>query len=102
MKNPPSLRRRQALLASALLPAVPWAAAQGSPPRHYSVLSELARELLVITFQPAVGSNLDANLRQRMPIPGGLIDRTALTMAKAHIDAREPVSRVSTSFRGLR
>ena len=96
MKNLPSLRRRQALLASVLLAAAPWATAQGSPPRHYSVLSELARELLVITFQPAVGSNLDSNLRQRMPIPGGLIDRTALTMAKAHIVAKEPVSRVST------
>lgn len=96
MNHTPS-RLRRALLPLALSLASPWAAAQaGSPPRSYSVLSELARELLVVTFQPPIGSNLDANRRQMMPIPGGTIDRAALSLAKLKISKIEPGARVFT------
>lgn len=97
----PAAPRRRALLPLALLPAV-WSLAPAvhaqavAAPRSYGVLSELARELLVITYQPAVGSNLDANRRQRMPIPNGTIDRAALSLVKVKLAALEPQARIST------
>lgn len=99
--TPSAATRRRALLPLAVMLAacsvVPTVRAQAAAaPRSYGVLSELARELLVITFQPAVGSNLDANRRQRMAIPGGAIDRAALSLVKVRLAKLEPQARVST------
>lgn len=90
-------RLRRALVPLIVSMASTWATAQGTtPPRSYSVLSELARELQVITFQPPIGTNLDANRRQQMPIPGGAIDRAALSMTKLKLNKVEPAAKVFT------
>lgn len=91
--------RRRHLVATgplvALLPLAPQARAQGTP-RRVSVLSELGREILVVTYQESIGTNLDANRQQRMPVPGGAYDKAALVLAKSEILAREPQAVVKT------
>lgn len=90
-------RTRQILLSALLCLTASWASAQATAgPRSYAVLSELARDLHIITFQESTGTNLDANMRDRLPIPGGAIDRAALALTKAKLVALEPGARVST------
>lgn len=64
--------------------------------RRVSVLSELGREILVVTYQESIGTNLDANRQQRMPVPGGAYDKAALVLAKSEIVSREPQAVVKT------
>jgi hypothetical protein len=85
---------RRALPACVLALAPPWAAAQAA--RSYSVLSELARDVHVIIQQPKIGSNLDQNRQQRMPIPERVFDRAALAQAKAELQTAQPGAAVRT------
>lgn len=85
---------RRALSACLLALVATGVAAQ--PARSFSVLSELAREVHVVVHQPTIGSNLDANRRQRMPIPERVFDRAALALAKSELQGAQAGAAVRT------
>ena len=93
MNHTPS-RLRRALVPLVLSLASIGAAAQaGATPRSYSVLSELARELLVITFQPPIGSNAPGLPSQPHEVHriGALLERArASTLKVADPNATAP------------
>jgi hypothetical protein len=62
--------------------------------RSFAVLSEFARDVHVVMDQPAIGSRLGNNVRERIPIANGAFDKLALGVAKRSIDAAEPGARV--------
>jgi hypothetical protein len=75
-----------ATLLLALGAALPGAQAQTLPlPRSYAVISEVAREVSVVSFQPSTGSNMNQNRRQRLPVPDGAFDKVALLAAQQAI-----------------
>lgn len=71
-------------------------AVRAQEPRCYLLVSEIARELAVVTYEPAIGSRLAQNAVQRMPIPGATLDRAALTLLRAQLELREPRVRLVT------
>jgi hypothetical protein len=84
----PMFTRRSfaSLAAAALLCAgVP---AQGAP--SFAVISEVAREVSVVTFQESTGSRLGANMRSRIDIPDGALDKVALVAAKKGLEKAAP------------
>lgn len=59
-------------------------------PRSYAVISEIAREVSVVGFQEATGTRIDPNLRQRIPIPGGALDKVALVSSQLALKSAAP------------
>lgn len=79
-----------ALVAAALLGAGAHAQSQ----RSYAVISEMAREVSLYTYQPQVGSRLNANPVTRLPIADGIFDKVALLKAKETIEKNDPGARI--------
>lgn len=50
--------------------------------RSFGIYSELAREVSIVVFQEATGSNLSNNLRDRIQVPNGAMDVVALIAMK--------------------
>lgn len=69
-------------LSAALLAICFNAAAQVPLPRAFAVLSEVAREVSVVSFQESTGSRLGNNLRQRIAVPDGALDKVFLLGAQ--------------------
>lgn len=90
-----TLRRRTlqglALLSLGAALAAP-AAAQS--PKSYAVVSQLARDISVVTANPALGSRLGNNSVTRNPIPQGLLDKFVLNTTRAVLAQEAPGSRV--------
>jgi hypothetical protein len=59
-------------------------------PRAYAVLSEMARDLHVVTFQAAVGSSLDNNQRQRFDLPGAVFEKLLLVTVREKLAQAAP------------
>lgn len=93
-ENParPARRAFAALTAAAALAAALPALAQS--PRSFAVVSELAREVSVVTYQPAVGSILNNNAVSRIPMPQGMLDKFVLNHTRAVLAQEAPGSRV--------
>ena len=65
-------------LGAALLACCLSATAQIPLPRAYAVVSEVARQVSVVSFQEATGSRLNNNIRQRIDVPDGALDKVFL------------------------
>lgn len=92
--------RRCLLPLPALLLAPSAARSQDPAARRYTVLSEIGRTLQVVVEQPQIGSKLPQNLVQQMPVPGGALDRLALSVAKLELLKAQPAA-TATSFQPL-
>lgn len=91
----PTLSRPRRLLAALLaasLLAATSATAQTptAAPRSYAVLSLLGNRLDVVTYQPQVGSLLDNNTHQWIPLSDGTLDLAALKAARAALKQADP------------
>ncbi len=51
----------------------------------YAVVSAIGNELTIVTYQPSVGSNLDSNLRQVVPLSDDSFDQVASRAAETAI-----------------
>jgi len=103
MNRPPRFLRLKALLlslgallasAAATAQAAPQAAQPVPLPRSYAVISEVAREVSVVAFQETLGSRLNKNERQRLPVPDGAFDKVALVTAQQALKLAAPVAGV--------
>lgn len=56
----------------------------------YAVVAAIGNELTIVTYQPSVGSNLDSNLRQVVPLPDDSFDLVASKAAEAAIHKAVP------------
>lgn len=56
----------------------------------YAVVSAIGDELTIVTYQPSVGSNIDSNRRQVVPLRDDSFDRVAATAAEAAIHRALP------------
>jgi len=83
-------RRFGAFVASALL----GAGAHAQSPRSYAVISEMAREISLYTYQPQIGSRINANPVTRLPVAEGVFDKVALIKAKEALEKGDPGARI--------
>ncbi len=58
------------------------AGAQTTTPRAYAVVSEIARHVNLVSFKENTGSRLDSNVRQRLAVPDGALDKVILLTAQ--------------------
>lgn len=58
------------------------ATAQTPLPRSYAVVSEVARQVSVVSFQEGSGSRFNNNIRQRIDVPDGALDKVFLLGAQ--------------------
>ena len=65
-----------------------------SVPRSYAVISEVARQVSVVSAQPSIGSRLDSNQRQRIDVPDGALDKVFLLTTQAALKRLGPPSTV--------
>ena len=63
-------------------------------PPSYAVISEVARELSVVSFQESTGSRINQNQRQRLPVADGALDKVALITTQQAIKAAAPMASV--------
>lgn len=69
-------------LSAALLACSLSATAQIPLPRAYAVVSEVARQVSVVSFQEGTGSRFNNNMRQRIDVPDGALDKVFLLGAQ--------------------
>ena len=60
--------------------------------RSYAVVSEVARQVSVVSFQESTGSRLNANLRQRIDVPDGALDKVFLLSAQKALKQATPAA----------
>jgi hypothetical protein len=72
---------------------VPGVQAQ-TPTRSYAVISEMAREVSVVTYQESLGSRLNNNARQRIAVPEGALDKVALVASEKALKQASPDAKV--------
>jgi hypothetical protein len=77
-------------LGAALLACSLSATAQIPLPRAYAVVSEVARQVTVVSFQEATGSRLNNNIRQRIDVPDGTLDKVFLLSAQKALKQATP------------
>ena len=58
--------------------------------RSYAVVSEVARQVSVVSFQESTGSRLNNNLRQRFDVPDGALDKVFLISAQKALKLATP------------
>lgn len=68
------------------------ASAQTTLPRAYAVVSEVARQVSVVSFQEATGSRFTNNIRQRIDVPDGALDKVFLLSAQKALKQVSPAS----------
>lgn len=68
------------------------AGAQTTLPRAYAVVSEVARQVSVVSFQEATGSRFTNNIRQRIDVPDGALDKVFLLSAQKALKQVSPAS----------
>ena len=73
----------------ALLATCISAGAQTAP-RAYAVVSEVARQVSVVSFQEGTGSRLNNNIRQRVDVPDGALDKVFLLSAQKVLKQASP------------
>jgi len=78
-----------ACFASAALPA-------DAPATSYAILSLIGDSLTIVTYAPAVGSRLDSNTRQTVPLDKDDFNRVAETTAEAVIRRVRPDAKTIT------
>ena len=76
-------------LVAACLWVVTSASAQPAV-RSYAVVSEVAREVSVVSFQESTGSRLNNNRRQRIDVPDGALDKVFLLSAQKALKLATP------------
>lgn len=57
------------------------AQAQPPPLPAIAVYSQLAREVSVVQFQESIGTRINNNVRQRIPVPDGALDKVVVVLA---------------------
>lgn len=77
-------------LSTALLACCLNATAQIPLPRAYAVVSEVARQVSVVSFQEGTGSRLNNNIRQRIDVPDGALDKVFLLTAQRALKQATP------------
>ena len=60
--------------------------------RSYAVVSEVARQVSVVSFQESTGSRLNANLRERIDVPDGALDKVFLISAQKALKLATPAA----------
>ncbi len=80
-------------LGAVLLAAASAAGAQPAA-RSYAVISEIAREVSVVSFQESTGTNLIRNQRQPIPVPDDALDKVALLTTQQALQAAAPGAKV--------
>jgi hypothetical protein len=86
-----------AALTATLMAALPAAlptASQAQGTRSFAVVSEMARDVNVIIYQPAIGSRLTNNVVSRIPIAQGMLDKFVLNNTRAALAKEAPGERV--------
>lgn len=58
--------------------------------RSYAVVSEVARQVSVVSFQETTGSRLNNNRRQRIDVPDGALDKVFLVSAQKALKQATP------------
>jgi hypothetical protein len=62
-------------------------------PPLYAVISEVAREVSVVGFAGSIGTRLDNNPRERLPVPNGALDKVALLSLQQALKEAAPMAR---------
>ena len=62
--------------------------------RSYAVVSEVARQVSVVSYQETTGSRLNNNLRQRIDVPDGALDKVFLLSAQKALKQATPAADV--------
>lgn len=83
-------RRAAARLVSLAIGLACCGHAQAQSPRSYAVVSEVAREVNVVIYQPALGSRLTNNAISRINMPQGLLDKFVLNNTRASLTQLAP------------
>lgn len=92
-----TMPHRLTLALAALLPAlaVPAHAQAPQTPPTYAVLSLIGDQLDAVTYQPQVGTLLDANSHQAMPMGADIMDTVALRATNKALRDAGPVADVA-------
>jgi hypothetical protein len=88
---------RAVVLLSSLGAALASAQTSTAPPpasRAYAVISEVARDVSVVSFQESTGSRMNQNKRERLPVPDGALDKVALITAQQALKKAAPAASV--------
>jgi hypothetical protein len=83
-----------ALAAAGRAHAQAQAQAQATAQRRFAVVSEIAREVTIVTQQPATGGRQDNNLRRKAPVQDGAFERLALARTREAIVRAVPGAEV--------
>ncbi len=90
-----SPRLLSALLASLSALAAPVRAQAPQAPATYAVVSLIGDQLDAVTYQPQIGTLLDANSHQAMPMGADIMDDLALRATNKALRATVPVTDVA-------
>ncbi len=92
-----SLRVRCWFSAAFLIGSCISSGAQTTTPpaaRAYAVISEVARQVSVVSFQEATGSRLTGNIRSRIDVPDGALDKVFLISAQKALNQTAPAAAI--------
>jgi len=93
--NAMSSRLLSALVASLAALAAPVRAQAPQAPATYAVVSLIGDQLDAVTYQPQVGTLLDANSHQAMPMGADIMDNLALRETNKALRSAVPVTDVA-------
>ena len=71
-------------------PAAPASGGGAGAAPRFAVFSEMARHITVVQVRSAIGSRIDSNQAERVPIPDGTLDRMALTLVRQAVHRARP------------
>ncbi|MBI5717390.1 MAG: hypothetical protein HZC37_06850 [Burkholderiales bacterium] len=96
MKQRTASTRRllMAVLAATLVVVAPAAALAQAKPRVIGVMSLIADEFVVVGQEGTTGTKLDQNVRERVPIEGGAIERVVLGTAMKAVASADAAAKV--------
>ncbi len=80
--------------AAVLLSALSSASWAQAAPRSYAVVSEVARQVSVVSYQPSVGKMGNNNRVQKIDVPDGALDKVFLLAAQKPLKAAPGVADV--------
>lgn len=96
------MHRRQALavLLASVVAGRAGAQDAAAGARRWAALSLVGDHLTVVTYQPKVGSSVDTNLRETLPLADTLFDKTAVAAAAEALEKARPGSPVAPLLAG--
>ena len=88
---------RRIAAAVLVVAATPWCAgarAADPPTRSYAVVSIIGDQITVVHRRPQIGTRIDTNQRDEIPVEDASLDRVAMSAAEAEIERVQPGAKV--------